>query len=286
MHKNILSYRPLQQGDTLGIFTPSSPGYKWNEGLFTNGLKNLENMGFKIKIRESQKLVCGFSDVTSLHLAILKFAGLRAVYGPSVMCWFGEWPNGVPESTKWFLDAVTLPNKGFRKITPPKQWSNHKRDWSNEDWKKKPRLWNHNEGWRVLNPGSANGEILALNFNTLMSAAGTPYWPDFKGKILLLEDMEAPLSRTERHLQQLKFTGAFEEIQGLLIGKPENYNQEGALFNYDDLFKEIIGPRPYPIVSNFDCSHTLPMISMPQLSPVKILASGTTDVIFSIRSDF
>lgn len=339
---SILSPKHLKRGDTIGVFTPSSPGYSWNEGLFVNGVKNLEQLGFKVKlgdltqarksqgyrsgtpeeraqefmsliedpevsglistiggnnssslipfldfkkIREQRKLICGFSDITSLHLAILKFSGLRTIYGPSVMCWFGEWPNGIQESTQWFLDAVTMSNKGFRKISPPLRWSNHKRDWSNGEWKNLPRHWQNNEGWKALHPGVASGEILALNLNTLMSAAGTPYWPDLHDKILLLEDMEAPLSRTERHLQQLKFIGVFEKIKGLLIGKPEFYNQEGAPFTYDELFKEIIGPRPYPIISNFDCSHTVPMISITQLSQVQITASHTTDIDFSICSD-
>lgn len=334
----LLKPHPLKIGDTLGIFTPSSPGYIWNEGLFVNGMKNLEKMGFKVKlgklterrasqgyrsgtpkdradefmsliqdpevkglvstiggnnsssmipfldfdqIRQSQKVICGFSDVTSLHLAILKYAGLQTIYGPSVMCWLGEWPDGIPESTKWFLQAVQGSN-GPRQITPPAKWSNHKRDWSNGDWKNLPRNWQDNEGWRVLNPGSTEGEILALNLNTLMSAAGTPYWPDFKNKILLIEDMEAPLSRTERHLRQLNFIGVFEQIKGLLIGKPEFYNQENAPFGYDDIFMEVIGQRPYPIIANIDCSHTVPMISIPQLSKVKISAQKPTAVDFFI----
>lgn len=344
MDKNIISPLPLKPGDTLGVFTPSSPAYVWNEGLFVNGIKNLENLGFNVKlghltaqrasqgyrsgtqqerahefmaliedpdvkglistiggsnsssmipfldfekIRSSQKVICGFSDVTSLHLAILKYSGLRTVYGPSVMCWFGEWPDGVPQSSQWFLDAVSASTKknAFQKITPPDLWSNHKRDWSNGDWKNLPRNWQKNEGWKVLNAGAAEGEILALNLNTLVSAAGTPHWPDFENKILLIEDMEAPLSRTERHLQQLKFIGVFDQIQGLLIGKPEFYNQEGAPFHYEALLQEVIGPRSYPIISNFDCSHTVPMISITQLSQVKIQAQGKFDVEFWMSRD-
>jgi len=52
------------------------------------------------RIRQERKSICGFSDVTSLHMAILKFSGLRTVYGPSVMCRFGDWPHGIPESSE------------------------------------------------------------------------------------------------------------------------------------------------------------------------------------------
>jgi muramoyltetrapeptide carboxypeptidase LdcA involved in peptidoglycan recycling len=150
----------------------------------------------------------------------------------------------------------------------------------NDEWKTLPRQWDENDGWRVLNAGSIEAPILAFNLNTMVSSAGTPYWPDFKGKILLIEDMEAPLGRTERTLRQLKFNGVFDQIVGLVVGKPEFYNQEGAPFGYEDLFKEIIGPCPYPIVSNFDCSHTVPMISVPQLSPVRLVAQQGKAVSF------
>lgn len=333
----ILKPHALKPGSTLGIFTPSSPAYVWNEGLFTNGIKNLENLGFKIKlgtitkdrlsegyrsaspearakefmdliidpsvdglistiggmnsssmipfldfkrIRAEQKMMCGFSDVTSLHLAILKFAGLRTIYGPSVMCWFGDWPDGIPESVEWFMQASSMHTSGVRDVTPPASWSNHKRRWDNLDWRNLPREWNKNEGWRILNEGVVEAPIIALNLNTLVSAAGTPYWPDLKGKILLLEDMEAPLSRTERTLRQLKFIGVFDEIAGLIVGKPEVFNQEGAPFGYDDLFLEIIGARSYPIVSNFDCSHCVPMIAIPQLTPVHLAAKKNEEVLF------
>ena len=143
------------------------------------------------------------------------------------MCWFGNWPHGIEESQEWFLDATMRHVSGNRAIKIPHQWSNHKRRWDNEDWKRIPREWQLNEGWKILSEGTTEAPILALNLNTLTSAAGTSYWPDFTDRILLLEDMEATLSRTERALNQLKFNGVFEVIKGLIIGKPEFYNQEG-----------------------------------------------------------
>ncbi|MGE3610377.1 MAG: LD-carboxypeptidase [Bacteriovoracaceae bacterium] len=333
----ILKPHALKPNSTFGIFTPSSPAYTSNQGLFDNGINNLKKLGFGVKlgrlsqnlssqgyrsgtpkeraiefmeliedpsidglistiggmnssslipyldfdkIRKSRKVICGFSDVTSLHMAILKYSGLRTIYGPSVMCWFGDWPNGIQESQAWFLEATMKHKSGSRPVITPVRWSNHKRRWDNGEWKTIPREWKPNEGWRILNQGSVEAPILALNLNTLSSAGGTPYWPDFKGKILLLEDMEAPLARTERALNQLKFNGVFDEIKGLIIGKPEFYDQQGAPFGYDDLFQEIIGPRSYPIISNFDCCHCVPMISIPQLAPVKLVAKEGGAVSF------
>ena len=46
----ILKPFKLNHGDTIGIFTPSSPAYCANPELFENGIKNIEKLGFKVKL--------------------------------------------------------------------------------------------------------------------------------------------------------------------------------------------------------------------------------------------
>lgn len=41
------------------------------------------------EIRAHAKVICGFSDVTSIHLACLCFAGVRTFYGPAIVTSFG-----------------------------------------------------------------------------------------------------------------------------------------------------------------------------------------------------
>lgn len=339
----LLKPKKLKKGDTIGIFTPSSPAYTVNEELFINGIKNLENSGFKVKlgnlterratqgyrsgtpgerakefmdlilddsvdalmstiggnnsssmipyldfekIREKRKVFCGYSDVTSLHMSILKYAGLRTLYGSAVMTWFGEYPNGIEESVDSFLLAVTKSDNKERSLKPFKRWSNHFRDWTNGDWKNIPREWNENKGWKVLIPGEVEAEIVVANLNTLVSCAGTDYFPDLDGKVLLIEEMAAPWSREERSLRQLQLMGVFDKISGLIMGKPEMPNKEGAPFELDDLLLEVLGVRDYPVVTEFDCSHTVPMHTIGQCSKVSLRASGNYDVEFRILESF
>ena len=232
-------------------------------------------------IRASRKVICGFSDITSLHMAILKKSGLQTFYGPAVMCWFGDWPDGDLQSIAWFQEATMSAQASQRTITAPQTWSNHMRSWTNGDWKNLPREWKPNDGWKILQEGEAEGPILAFNLNTLLTAAGTDYWPDLTGCVLLLEDMDAPQSRTERHLRQLSLMGAFDQIKGLIVSKPEVYNGQMAPFSYADLIKEQVGPRPYPIVIDFDCGHTLPMITIPQRNRVRLIAHPHSPVSFT-----
>ncbi len=333
-----LKAKKLNVGDTIGIFTPSVPGYAECEGLYANGIRNLEACGFKVvegrltkkrqsegyrsaspkerarefmelindpsihglistiggnnsssmipyldfsAIRRSQKMICGYSDVTSLHASILTQAGLQTFYGPAVMCWFGDWPDGVPESTRWFLDAVMTHQSGPRQVAAPKTWSNHMRDWGRGDWQSVDRQWQENSGWKTLNTGTVEAPILAVNLKTILCLAGTKYWPDVSNKILLIEDMDAPMATSERSFRQLQLMGVFEQISGLIVSKPEFFKQQGAPFGYDDLLLEVVGKRSYPIVSNFDCGHTLPMITIPQMSLVRLVAPQDGKVEFT-----
>lgn len=329
----------LSKGDTIGIFTPSVPAYKFSEEKFNLGIKVIEDLGFKVKLgsltkvrafegyrsgsgkaradefmelyrdpdvkcliatiggmnsnsmipyldfsymRENPKIVCGYSDVTSLHLSILHYAGLRTYYGPALMTWFSEWPHGDEKSINSFMNAVTTQSTYPRKLNLFKKWSNHMRDWGDGSWKTVPRDWIKNKGWKALSTGEVEGEIVLCNLNTLMSAAGTEYFPKLENRILLIEEMAAPYSRIERSLMQLKLMGVFDQIKGLVFGKPEMPNSEKAPFNLDDLLLEIIGERDYPIISEFDLSHTCPMYTLGQLAEVSIKARGDYDISFEI----
>lgn len=234
MAKNLIKPPPLRLGDTIGVFTPSSPSNVRHREKYLHGIQVLKRMGFdvvegsltasvtsqgyrsgtpreraaefmelirdpKIKalistiggansssmipwldfdeIRGKPKVICGYSDVTSLHLSILSYSGLCTFYGPAIMPSFGEWPDMLEETKTSFLDAVQRHTIGERKLEPPKRWSNHLR-FAPAQWKAEPRQFQDNPGWKVLNPGASRAPIVAANLNTLMTSAGTSYFPD------------------------------------------------------------------------------------------------------------
>ncbi len=236
------------------------------------------------EIRANPKIICGYSDVTSLHLSILAYSGLSTFYGPAVMPTFGEWPDVLPETKESFLQAVQLHQSGPRKIEPPQKWSDHCR-FAPGEWKNSPRQFKSNLGWKSLHSGKAKGNLIVANLNTLMTSAGTDYFPNLENKILLLEEMSAPLSLEERNLRQLERMGVFDIIQGLIIGKPETYDQQGAAFGYDELILEIVGShRDYPIITEFDCSHSNPMLTLAEMSEVRMKAGRGYETSFEVLS--
>jgi muramoyltetrapeptide carboxypeptidase len=237
-------------------------------GMNSNSL--IPYLDFEL-IKRNPKIFCGYSDITSLHLSIMKYSHLATYYGPGLMPHWSEYPDAISDSIQSFYEAIEAKE---RILKPFYKWSNHSRDWQTDTWKTIPREWKENEGWKVLNPGKANAPIVLCNLNTLMSAAGTDYFPEVEGMILLIEEMDAPISKEERSLRQLQLMGVFDKIDGLIMGKPEKLKLEGAPFGLDELLMEIIGPRNYPIISGFDCSHTIAMHTIRQQSLVSFEAIG------------
>lgn len=236
------------------------------------------------KIRAHPKVICGYSDVTSLHMAILAHSGLSTFYGPAVMPSFGEWPDVLPYTKDSFVSAVQTHRSGPRKLQPPGEWSDHLRFGAGE-WKTLERKMKPNNGWRALNPGEASGSLIVANLSTLLCSAGTKEFPDLDGRLLLIEQMNAPLNGDERALRQLERMGVFDAITGLIVSKPEVYDQQGAPFTFDELLLEVVGTkRKYPIITNFDCGHANPMITLAELTEVRVSAKSGYETEVEILS--
>lgn len=62
------------------------------------------------------------------------------------------------------------------------------------------------------------GIVVGGNIRCLLKLAGTKYWPDMHSKILLLESFTGTAARMTAYLNQLQQIGAFEEINGILLG--------------------------------------------------------------------
>ncbi len=73
---------------------------------------------------------------------------------------------------------------------------------------------------QVLKPG-ADFEVLprALNLSVAAALCGTPYMPDLSGSLLILEDLNEAPYRIERCLTQLQMCGVFERCAGVAFGQ-------------------------------------------------------------------
>jgi muramoyltetrapeptide carboxypeptidase len=235
-------------------------------------------------IRDSRKVIVGYSDVTSLHMAILSQSGLATCYGPAVVPTYGEWPK--PDLSADFFEA-NIADSSKINLSPPPSWSRTFRDYNDGSWNTKEREYICDNAWKILRPGKITSRIVVCNISTLLCLAGTKYLPCFRSKILFIEDMEVSLAIFERRLTQMKLMGIFDQISGLVFSKIEFPEKNTHYFQYEDILKEICTGSTFPIITNFDCSHTTPMISLFQNCLVELEAHGEARVnILERRVDY
>ncbi len=82
------------------------------------------------------------------------------------------------------------------------------------------------------------GIVVGGNIRCLLKLAGTKYWPDMNGKILLLEARSGGVPQMVAYLNQLQQIGVFEKIAGILLGTYTEMEKTGAEPNIVDLIKQ------------------------------------------------
>ena len=148
-------------------------------------------------IKKNPKPILGYSDITALHSAIYAQTGLITFHGPNGS---GSWNSfNVRQFNKMFFEKelVVFENemvKGDDLVI------------------KQNRI-------QTIYPGTAQGIIVGGNLTVLTAIAGSPYLPDFKDKILFLEDVEEDPYKIDRMMSTLKLMGALGGIKGFIFGQ-------------------------------------------------------------------
>jgi muramoyltetrapeptide carboxypeptidase LdcA involved in peptidoglycan recycling len=212
-------------------------------------------------IRSYPKIYTGFSDVTALLLPIFAKTGLVTFYGPALIPSFGEWPEVPAFTISHFNSLVSKGN--FGEFPRPENWTEEMLNWADGSWKMREREFKLNSKWVCLKKGKAEGHFIAGNNNTMLGLLGTPYFPDVTGSIFFIEESFKGLSQIDRALHALKLHGVFDKIAGLVVGKPEALDLEGAPFALHNLLMEATDGFSFPILADVDFGHTAPKLTIP-----------------------
>ncbi|MED7787958.1 LD-carboxypeptidase [Francisella sp. 19X1-34] len=138
------------------------------------------------QIAKNPKIIIGFSDITSLLLAINKETGLITFHGPlGVEPW--------PDFSRKYMKEVLFDSKKaiFKSVTPT----------------------------QTIYPGKATGVLLGGNLGNLVALIGTKYEPNWKGKILFVEEVDEKNYQIDRMMNQLQLAGVFSKINGFVFGE-------------------------------------------------------------------
>lgn len=99
-----------------------------------------------------------------------------------------------------------------------------------------------------------SGIVVGGNIRCLLKLAGTEYWPDMTGKILLLEALGGGVPQMTTYLNQLKQMGVFQKTAGILLGTFTNMEKEGCFPTITDLVKRYAGEE-IPIAYTPEIGH-------------------------------
>ena len=142
----------------------------------------------------------------------------------------------------------------------PQIWTDEFINWSEQDKGKEERA----NSWICVEPGTWSGRLIGGNLNTMEGFFGTEYMPEIKkGDILLIEDSLKDASTIERSFSLLKLAGIFDRIGGIILGKHEKFDDNGTGRKPHEILKEVLGDISVPMLAEFDCCHTHPMLTMP-----------------------
>ena len=98
------------------------------------------------------------------------------------------------------------------------------------------------------------GVVVGGNIRCFLKLAGTRYFPDLQGKILLLESLGGEVPQMAAYLAQLKQLGAFDKVNGVLLGTFTTMERNQCTPGIVSLVKEVCGPA-LPIATTLEIGH-------------------------------
>lgn len=217
-------------------------------------------------IRQNPKIFVGYSDVTAILLGIYAKTGLVTFYGPALTASLGELPPLVDETFNDFL-AATNSAEGSRLLPTPAHWTDQRLDWEHQTHAKDTYV----NDVQYIGSGTVQGRLIGGNLNTMTGIWGSPYMPIIeRGDILLIEDSLKDIATVERLLVFLKINNIFDKVSAVILGKHELFEHSGTNRKPIDVLQEVLNGQDLPIVNDFDCAHTHPMLTLPIGATVNI----------------
>jgi len=184
------------------------------------------------------KIVVGFSDLTTLHLA-LQTAGLVSFWGP-MPCAFSGFSAF---SARWLRQALMVPNPlGLLPSGGPARSV-------------------------TLRPGRVEGPLTGGTLTLLSTSLGTPYEVQTAGRIVFLEEVGEEPYKIDRLLTHLLAAGKLADAAGIVLGvftdsAPRVYSSRHSL-NLKEVLADRLTPLKIPVYSGLAVGHIRHQATLP-----------------------
>ena len=184
-------------------------------------------------IKANFKPLIGFSDITSLHNALLSKTGLVSFHGPVGK---SEWNSFTKNS---FEEVLINKKRGVYELDELQIDA------------------------FTITKGTAEGPLLGGNLSVLVAMLGSDYLPSFDNAILFLEDVGEDVYILDRMLTQLKLNGILDQISGFIFGKCTNCDAGSNSLTIPQLFDDLIKPLNIPAYYGAMISHEKLNVTIP-----------------------
>ena len=178
-------------------------------------------------VRRDPKFVIGFSDITALHLSLLKHCHQVGIHGAFSM---GPNENGVSSYTHDALRQALMTTEDVVIATRPE----------------KPTS-------RLTTEGAAEGRLIGGNLDMVAASAGWAL-PDMHGAILLLEAIGLYPGQVDRQMTMLRKAGHLNGLLGVAIGQFTNFEFDRS-YSVIDILREHLAELKVPILGGLPLGH-------------------------------
>ena len=194
-------------------------------------------------LRARPKAVLGYSDVTALHGAIARQAGLVSYHAPTARTLLSAFSRASLARAVCGEDSCGIAERA-----------------------------------RVVRPGRATGRLEGGNLAVFAALVGTPYLPSLDGAILVLEDVNEAVYRIDRMLVQLRLSGALHGVRAIIFGQCTNCPEESddGARTLDDVLLELAHGLRVPCLAGVPVGHVQEQWTMPLGTLAELDAEGRT----------
>lgn len=290
--------KPLREGDVVGLIAPASNAREDEEIRFATEV--IESLGFRVKhgkhlferhlylagsdeqrardlnamfadpetagimalrggygsprilpyldyemISRNPKVLLGYSDITALLNALYRKSGLVTFHGPIARQTYSEY------TLRAFRKVIHGASAGLILGTPP-------------PFEEKPGQVEWENRITVFRGGKAEGRLIGGNLSLMTKLIGTPYEPDYRGAVLLLEDVNEEPYRVDGMLTHLWLAGRLQQLAGVALGKwTDCHSKSGNSFSLEEVFAHRLKPLGIPVSRGLMAGHVEDQATLP-----------------------
>ena len=196
-----------------------------------NSNSTFEYLDYEL-IRQNPKIICGYSDITSLTNIITENTGLVTFSGTNFKT------IATDETDFSYKQALSRFIDGSLKFEP------------------------ENEKYITIQEGKVKGELVGGNLSLTKELVCGKYSIDFTDKILFLEELgyESDPAVVSNSLYYMKQNGVFDKIKGLWIG---NYEHQSGITLEKIILDVLENKYKFPIIKSNNFGHIENKIVIP-----------------------